>query len=139
LRFAPETWIGGLFIEVKINKEIRNFKESIFFGLSLRQFLCSLLAVGTSLGLFYLLNRFIGTSEVGWICVIGAAPFALIGFFRYQGLPLERVLVAWFRSQIVYPRKMYFAVTSALITTTRVRNKNRNAINRNAKNRGGRA
>ena len=31
-------------MEVKINKEIRNYTESMFFGLSLRQFVFSVLA-----------------------------------------------------------------------------------------------
>ena len=30
--------IGGIFLEIKVNKEIRNYTESIFFGLSMRQF-----------------------------------------------------------------------------------------------------
>ncbi len=125
-------------MEVKINKEIRNFKESIFFGLSLRQFVCALLAIGTSLGIFFLLNRFIGTSEVGWICVVGAAPFALLGFFRYQGLPLERILFAWFRSQIVYPRRMHFRAKNERLAAIRAQKKNgRNR--RNHKNKGGKA
>lgn len=32
-------------MEVKINKEIRNYTESMFFGLSMRQFIFSVLAV----------------------------------------------------------------------------------------------
>ena len=33
-------------MEVKINREIRNYTESMFFGLSMRQFLFSALACG---------------------------------------------------------------------------------------------
>ena len=33
-------------MEVKINREIRNYTESMFFGLSLRQFVFSILALG---------------------------------------------------------------------------------------------
>ena len=33
-------------MEVKINKEIRDYTEAIFFGLSLRQFIFSVLACG---------------------------------------------------------------------------------------------
>ena len=40
-------------MEVKINKEIRNYTESMFFGLSLRQFIFSVLACGVAVGLFY--------------------------------------------------------------------------------------
>lgn len=45
-------------IEVKVPKEIR---ESIFFGLSTRQFLCSLLAVGTTVGIYFGPRPFVGS------------------------------------------------------------------------------
>jgi len=35
-------------MEVKINKEIRNYTESMFFGLSMRQFIFSVLAVSVA-------------------------------------------------------------------------------------------
>ena len=35
-------------MEVKINREIRNYTESMFFGLSLRQFIFSVLACGVA-------------------------------------------------------------------------------------------
>ena len=41
-------------MEVKVPKEIRDYQESIFFGLSTRQFLCSLLAVGVAVGHLFL-------------------------------------------------------------------------------------
>lgn len=41
---------GGAILEVKINKEIRNYTESMFFGLSLRQFVFSVLACGVAVG-----------------------------------------------------------------------------------------
>ena len=31
-------------MEIKINREIREYTESMFFGLNLRQFICSILA-----------------------------------------------------------------------------------------------
>ena len=48
-------------MEVKINREIRNYTESMFFGLSLRQFIFSVLACGVAVGLYFLLrNRIVG-------------------------------------------------------------------------------
>ena len=35
-------------MEIKINKEIRSYKETVYFGLTARQLICSLLAVGTA-------------------------------------------------------------------------------------------
>ena len=37
-------------MEIKINKEIRSYKETVYFGLTARQLICSLLAVGTAVG-----------------------------------------------------------------------------------------
>ena len=48
-------------MEVKINKEIRNYTESMFFGLSLRQFIFSVLACGVAVGLYFLLRPRFGT------------------------------------------------------------------------------
>ena len=47
-------------MEVKINREIRNYTESIFFGLSLRQFFFSVLACGVAVGLYFLLRPYMG-------------------------------------------------------------------------------
>ena len=43
-------------MEVKINREIRNYTESMFFGLSLRQLIFSALAVALAVGLYFLLK-----------------------------------------------------------------------------------
>ena len=55
-------------MEVKINKEIRNYTESMFFGLSMRQFLFSVLACGVAVGLFFLLRGRFGTETLSWMC-----------------------------------------------------------------------
>ena len=39
-------------MEIKINKEIRAYRETLFFGLSVRQFVCSILAVGVADAVF---------------------------------------------------------------------------------------
>jgi len=71
---------GGNNLEVKINREIRNYTESMFFGLSIRQFIFSLLACGVAVGLYFLLRPYVGTETVSWMCILGAAPFAALGF-----------------------------------------------------------
>ena len=54
-------------IEVKIPKEVRAYKETIFFGLSCRQFICSLLAVGIAAGVFMLFDRFMNRETASWL------------------------------------------------------------------------
>ena len=73
-------------MEVKINREIRSYTESMFFGLTMRQFVFSLLAVVVAVGLYFLLRPYVGTETVSWMCVLGAAPFAALGFVSYHGM-----------------------------------------------------
>ena len=49
---------GGNTLEVKINREIRNYTESMFFGLSLRQLIFSALAVAVAVGLYFLMRPY---------------------------------------------------------------------------------
>ena len=99
-------------MEVKINREIRDFSESIFWGLSLRQFICSLLAILVAVGIYFLLKPSLGTETVSWLCIVGAAPFAAMGFIKYNGLPAERFIWAWLRSEFITPKKLTFRATN---------------------------
>ena len=62
-------------MEVKINREIRNYTESMFFGLSMRQFIFSVLACGVAVGLYFILRPYFGVETLSWMCILGAAPF----------------------------------------------------------------
>ena len=80
----------------------------MFFGLSLRQLIFALLAVLVAVGVYFGLRNFVGTGEVGWMCVLAAFPFALGGFFTYNGMTFEQFLVALIRSELLYPKKLVF-------------------------------
>lgn len=93
-------------MEVKINREIRDYTESMFFGLSLRQFVFSALAILVAVGLYFLLKPYVGTETVSWMCILGAAPFAALGFISYHGMTAEKFLWAWLRSELLEPRQL---------------------------------
>ena len=95
-------------MEVKINREIRNYTESMFFGLSMRQFVFSVLACGVAVGLYFLLSPHVGTETVSWMCILGAAPFAALGFIRYHGMSAEQFLWAWIKSEFLIPKRLLF-------------------------------
>lgn len=95
-------------MEVKINREIRNYTESMFFGLSMRQFVFSVLAILVAVGLHFLLKPHFGTETVSWMCILGAAPFAALGFITYHGMTAEQFLWAWLRSELLEPKELRF-------------------------------
>ena len=80
---------------------MRRHKESIFFGLSARQFLCAVCAVGIASGLYLGLGNIIGKEMAGWVCILSAAPVAVAGFFNYNGLTLEKFLWAVVKSELL--------------------------------------
>jgi len=99
-------------LEVKINREIRNYTESMFFGLSMRQFVFSVLAILVAVGLYFLLKPHFGTETVSWMCILGAAPFAALGFITYHGMTAEQFLRAWLRSELLEPKKLRFEASN---------------------------
>ena len=99
-------------MEVKINREIRNYTESMFFGLSLRQFIFSVLACGVAVGLYFLLRPYVGTETISWVCILGAAPFAALGFVKYNGMTAEKAIYAWIKSEFLMPKKLVFYSTN---------------------------
>jgi len=95
-------------LEVKINKEIRDYTESMFFGLSLRQFIFSVLACGVAVALYFVLRPYFGTETLSWMCILGASPFAALGFIKYNGMTAEQFVWAWIKSEFLMPKKLTF-------------------------------
>ena len=95
-------------MEVKINREIRDYTESMFFGLSMRQFVFSICACGVAVGLYFLLRPYVGTETVSWMCILGAAPFAALGFIKYHGMTAEQFIWAWVKSEFLIPKRLTF-------------------------------
>ena len=95
-------------MEVKINKDIREFSESIFFGLSLRQFIFSLLACVVAVILYFTLKPHLGLETVSWVCILGAIPFAVLGFVKYNEMTAEQFIVAFIKSEFLIPKRLTF-------------------------------
>lgn len=99
-------------MEVKINREIRQYTESIFFGLSLRQFLFSCGACIVALLLYFILRSYFGIETLSWVCILGAVPFAVLGFVTYNGMTAEKFIFAWLKSEFLIPKRLVFKPTN---------------------------
>ena len=88
-------------MEIKIPKEVRRHRETRFCGLSARQFLCALFAVGIAVAVYLGLGETIGKETASWACILSAAPMAAAGFFTYNGLTLEQFAWAFLKSEIL--------------------------------------
>lgn len=95
-------------MEVKINREIRNYTEAIFFGLSFRQFIFSICACGVAVLLYFLLKPHYTIGTLSWMCILGAAPFAVLGFIQYNGMYAEDFIKAWLKAEVLTPKVLKF-------------------------------
>lgn len=95
-------------ISISVNPEIREYSESVFWGLTLRQFLFTILGCAVSIGIFFLLRDVLGMEAVSWACILGMLPCALLGFVRYNGMTAEQLLMVVIRSEILMPKGIVF-------------------------------
>lgn len=98
-------------MDIKINKEIRDYSENMILGLNIRQAIFSAAAIVVSAGLFFLLRDKFNIEIISWICIIAAFPFVFMGFFRYHELSAEQIL----KRVVIYylqPKNMAYTTTS---------------------------
>lgn len=112
--------------EIKINKEIRDYTESIMFGLSLRQSVFSILACGSACIIYFLCSDKLGQEITSWLCMLAVIPFACFGFIRFQGMFMEDIISTAFyslllnRAQLISkPFNLYEEIFSSYIDKTR--------------------
>lgn len=79
---------------------------------TMRQFIFSACACVVAVGLYFLLKPYVGTETVSWMCILGAAPFAALGFIKYNGMTAEKFVWAWFKSEFLMPKKLTFRSTN---------------------------
>ena len=94
-------------MEIKINKEIRDYQESIIMGLSARQFLFSAAAVVAAVGVYFTLRKPLGSETVSWVSVLAAFPFAALGFIKYHGMTAEQFAAAYLK-QMMTPKELTY-------------------------------
>ena len=121
-------------VEVKINREIRDYTESVYFGLSLRQFLFSIAACVVAVILYFIFRPYFGIETLSWLCILGAAPFASLGFIKYNGMNAEEFVFAYIKSEFLIPKKLSFNPTNFYIKLITEKQKGDEKVDENNKN-----
>ena len=93
-------------MELKVNKEVRDYTESIFLGLSFRQFLFSIMACVVAVIIYLSCVDILGMETTSWLCMLGAAPFASLGFITFQKMNAEQILITAWHSFLLSNRNL---------------------------------
>lgn len=96
-------------IEVRIPKEITEYKEKILFGLSIRQLICFSSAILLCVGTYILLVNFLGLSKdiVSYIVIIEAMPLLAAGFIKKNGLTFEKYAKLFLKHKFGTKKRTY--------------------------------
>ena len=93
-------------MEININKDIREYTEGVFFGLNMRQLIFSGLAVASAVGIYFGTRDTLSNDAITYLCIAAAFPFAAIGFIKFNGMPMEKIFVAWLKDNFICPRRL---------------------------------
>ena len=105
-------------ISVSVPKEISDYKEKVIFGLSLRQLVCGVIAVGLAVATGLLLVQVLGLSIdiAGYIIMVEVVPLMALGFVRPRGRPFEEFARLYLDSKLGWHKFSY--QTESLIDLT---------------------
>lgn len=84
-------------MEIKVNKEIMDYHESLLLGLNMREILSIVVSAACAGAAYFLLKGLVGTSITGWICLAVAAPGIIFGFIKVNGVTFEKFIVSYIR------------------------------------------
>ena len=94
--------------EVRMPKEIRAYKEKLFFNMTARQLICSSIAVLSGALIYVKGKDFFGRELSQWLVIIIGMSLGSLGFFSKNGMPIEQYVYAILKTLFIYPRKRVY-------------------------------
>ena len=92
-------------IEIKIPKEITEYKEKFLFGLTVRQFISVAAALAVCVPLYIFGKDYLGDDATSWLVILFAVPIFGFGFVKYNGMTFEQLLLVLYRQKWKEPQK----------------------------------
>ena len=91
-------------LQIKINKEVKDVKESFVMGLNLRQTIASICAVAIALIIYFTGKSTMNTDILMSIVILCDLPIVCFGFVTYQGMPCEQLIKEVYKSYFLTPK-----------------------------------
>lgn len=92
-------------IEIRVPKEIMDFKEKFLLGLTVRQFIFAAVTMAVCVPLYIIGKNYMPEDILSFIVILAALPLLAFGFFNYNSMTFEKFLQNFFRQTFVEPQK----------------------------------
>lgn len=78
-------------MQISVNKNLDEYKDDFYKGLTLRQTVLSIVTVTVGTGIFLLLHSICGMGQTAvlYLSILAALPFAASGFLKIHGMSLQ--------------------------------------------------
>jgi hypothetical protein len=98
-------------IEVRIPREIKKFKEKIYFNLTLRQLIC--VGTGMAIGIpFYYFNPLqLNETIIAYILIFIVTTLGAIGWIEYNDMKLEKLIKTLWKFNSTKQLRLYQTYT----------------------------
>lgn len=94
-------------LEVKIPKEIMEYREKLIFGMGIRQLICVLIALVLGIFTFFCTMPLIGSDLAGYLVLAELMPIMGVGFLRINGFTFERYVLIVMIHTMKKPIRVY--------------------------------
>lgn len=95
-------------MDIKLNKEMRDFTENIFWGLNIRQTISLGVAVAGVVAIYFALDKYLKTEALSYIYILVTSLPAAIGWIKIYGLPFEKFLTNFYYTEFEIPKKLVY-------------------------------
>lgn len=103
-------------MKAEIPPEITEYKEKMFFGLTVRQLICAGIGLGLAIPTGMFGSKFLPSDVVQYAVVLEIIPCAAIGWLRINDMPFEKYAKKVIQFQI-YSQKRKFKYLPELVDT----------------------
>lgn len=86
-------------VEVKVPKDIKEYKEKVIAGMTLKQLLCLNIAAGVNIviSLIFIAWLKIPMEITSWLMILSSIPIVSFGWFKRNGLTFEVYIKQFFK------------------------------------------
>ncbi len=93
-------------MEIQINKDIRDYTESIFLGLDIRQSVSTVIGCAISGIVFFLIRGKFGLDLSLFISLLFSLPALAYGFIKINGMTIDKYVKAMFFTLVQTPAEL---------------------------------
>lgn len=94
-------------LEVRVPKEITEYKEKILFGLSIRQLFSFIIAMILGFISYYVISKIFNKDIASYVVILTTMPIFAFGFFKKDGFTFERYIAIVIKQKLGTSKRMY--------------------------------